>query len=494
MAHSGSQRLDRPYEPTHIVGYAYDGTRSNRSDLLIDGDAQHLHRQRQRGHRELRPAVRHGAGVQGPDGHLRRAVRQHRGRRDQHRHQGGDEPLPRLGLLLRRAGEPRPPTTISARPGARSASTAPRRGPGFHVTGPVRIPGLYDGKDKTFFSIGYERIKDERPRFDATGAQWVPTEALRRGDFSAYAPNVTIYDPLTRVPVPGSPGNFAGQPFPGNVIPANRISPVARAILEYYSLPKSPGLGGNIFDSTLTEVADYDTSTVRLDQQVSRNNKMFVRGSWYKRDSNYNEYFGNTAADGTLFQFISYQAMIDDVHVFSPTTVLNVRYGWNRFERNSGQQPDASSNFDLTRLGFPAEYNALVPDEFRRFPRLDFDGDNMVDVAYGGDFRPTTSHTAAATLNKSLNSHLLRGRRGDEDLPRGQPLHRQRHQRRIHVHQRLHPAEQRHRRRLQRPAGLRRLPPRAAQHHDDPARPRTTPNIRRPGASSCRTTGGSTTS
>ena len=37
LAHSGDQRLERPYEPTHIVGYAYDGTRSNRSDLLIDG-------------------------------------------------------------------------------------------------------------------------------------------------------------------------------------------------------------------------------------------------------------------------------------------------------------------------------------------------------------------------------------------------------------------------------------------------------------------------
>ena len=102
---------------------------------------------------------------------------------------------------------------------------------------------------------------------------------------------------------------------------------MARAILEYYSLPKNPGLAGNIFDSTLTEMADYDTTTVRLDQQISSSNKMFVRGSWYKRDSNYNEYFGNTAADGTLFQFISYQAVIDDVHVFNPTTVLNVRYG-----------------------------------------------------------------------------------------------------------------------------------------------------------------------
>ena len=68
--------------------------------------AEHLHRERQRGHRELRPAVRHGAGVQGADRDLRRPVRQHRRRRHQHRHQGRDERLPRLGLLLRRAGEP----------------------------------------------------------------------------------------------------------------------------------------------------------------------------------------------------------------------------------------------------------------------------------------------------------------------------------------------------------------------------------------------------
>jgi hypothetical protein len=88
--------------------------------------------------------------------------------------------------------------------------------------------------------------------------------------------------------------------------------------------------------------------------------------------------------------------------------VLNVRYGWNRFERNSGQQPDAL-NFDMTKLGFPAEYNQLIPERDRTFPRFDFDGNTMVDVAYGGDFRPTTSHTVGATLNKSLSSHMLKG-------------------------------------------------------------------------------------
>ncbi len=159
---------------------------------------------------------------------------------------------------------------------------------------------------------------------------------------------------------PSGGGQFTSTAFPGNIIPANRISPVAKAVLDYYSLPKNPGLAGNIFDSTLLEKAAYDTTTVRLDQKVSNNNRMFVRGSYYKRDSHYNDYMGN-GLTSTNFQFISYQAMVDDVHVFNPTTVLNVRYGYNRFERNSGQEAEYVSNFDLTDIGMPAAYNNFVP-------------------------------------------------------------------------------------------------------------------------------------
>ena len=70
---------------------------------------------------------------------------------------------------------------------------------------------------------------------------------------------------------------------------------------------------------------------------------MFARGSWYKRNSHYNDYL-DSVASGTLFQFMSYQAVVDDVHVFNPTTVLNVRYGYNRFDRNSGQEADAAAS------------------------------------------------------------------------------------------------------------------------------------------------------
>jgi hypothetical protein len=403
LAHSGSQRLDRPYEPTHIVGYAYDGTRSNRSDLLIDGaPSTSTANQNEVIASYVPPSDMvqefkvQTATFDAQFGNTEGGVTSISIKSGTNRLHGS------LYYYFEPVSLAANDFFGKARGQERIDSSSNR--PGFSLTGPVRIPGLYDGRDKTFFSVGYERIKDVRPRFDAGQDVWVPTEALRNGDFSAYSSNITIYDPMTRVPV-GS--QYVGQPFPGNIIPANRISPVSRAILEYYSLPKNPGLAGNIFDSTLPETADYSTLTARLDQKMSNSNKMFVRYSWYNRNSIYNEYL-DSEASGTWFQFQSYQAVIDDVHVFNPTTVLNVRYGYNRFERNSGQEEDAR-NFDLTRLGFPAEYNTLIPEANRYFPRLDFDGNTMIDVAYGADFRPTTSHTVVAALNKVLAAHSLKG-------------------------------------------------------------------------------------
>ena len=125
---------------------------------------------------------------------------------------------------------------------------------------------------------------------------------------------------------------------------------------------------------------------------------MFARYSWYKRDSTYNDYL-NSLATHTMFQFESYQAVVDDVHIFNPTTVLNVRYGYNRFDRISGFR-DEVYGFDQTKLGFPAAYNSLVPDVHRLFPRVDIDGD-MIDIAVGGDTQA---------------GHLAHGRRHAEQV------------------------------------------------------------------------------
>jgi hypothetical protein len=402
VSHINSQRLDRPFEPTHIIGYAYDGTRSNRSDLLIDGAPSTA---TANAYEVIATYV--------PPSDLVQEFKVQTATFDAQfgNTEGGVTSISIKSGTNRLRGTAyyfAEPYKLGAndffgkaRGQAMIQSNSNR--PGFTVGGPVIIPKLYNGKDKTFFMFGYERITDKRPRFDAGASVWVPTDKLRNGDFSDYSSNITIYDPLTRT----GTTTFIGQPFAGNVIPANRINPAAKKILEdYYSLPKSPGLVGNIYDSTLPELTDpYYTLTGRIDQKVSNSNRMFARYSYYYRNSTYNDYL-NSLATHTMFQFVSYQAVVDDVHVFNPTTVLNVRYGYNRFDRISGYR-DEVYGFDQTKLGFPAAYNGLVKEADRLFPRLDFTG-GMLGTGVGGDRRPVTSHTGSITLNKSMGAHALK--------------------------------------------------------------------------------------
>jgi hypothetical protein len=409
LAHSGSQRLDRPFEPTHIIGFAFNGTRSNRSDLLIDGLPS-----------TATANANEVIATYVPPSDLVQEFKVQTATFDAQfgNTEGGVTSMSVKSGTNKFHGSAyyfAEPSSLGAndffgkaRGQGKIESNSNR--PGFTVGGPVEIPKLYKGKDKTFFMFGYERITDKRPRFDIAGTSWTPTAAMRAGDLSAYLGQIQIYDPLTRT----GTGTYIGQPFAGNIIPANRINPVALRILEYYSLPKNAGTNGltgpagNISDSNLAETTKaYNSFTVKVDQKISNSNKMFVRYSWYARNSHYNNYL-NSLASGTLFQFISYQGVIDDVHVFNPSTVLNVRYGYNRFDRNADMDSPEAIGFDQTKLGFASAYNNLTSQANRRFPRLDFDGDNMVDVAYGNDFRPIASHTAAATLNKVMSAHSVK--------------------------------------------------------------------------------------
>src|SRR5260370_11290801 len=97
---------------------------------------------------------------------------------------------------------------------------------GGSFSGPVRIPKLYNGKNKTFFLFGYEGIHDSRPRHDDT-TNTVPTPAMHNGDFSALlagGPSYMIYDPATRVAVAG--GRFQETAFPHNKSPPHRFDQV----------------------------------------------------------------------------------------------------------------------------------------------------------------------------------------------------------------------------------------------------------------------------
>ena len=160
----------------------------------------------------------------------------------------------------------------------------------------------------------------------------------------------------------------------------------------------------NFLRPEMVERALYGSHTIRIDHNINDRHRIFGRASWYDRNSDYNNYFNNIAT-GQEFQFISRQGTFDDVYIFNPTTVLNFRYGYNRFIR-ADQGNSGNIGLDLTTLGFPERYNNLISPDIRRFPRFDIAGYQGTGVA--GEFRPIDNHSFSATLNKSLNSHSLK--------------------------------------------------------------------------------------
>ena len=105
----------------------------------------------------------------------------------------------------------------------------------------MKIPGLYNGTNKTFFMFNGEKYREGTP---AAQFSSVPTAAMKNGDFSelvdAQGRPIIIYDPATGRDVNGV---WTRDPFPGNIIPANRINPAAKALLQYFPDPNctTPG-------------------------------------------------------------------------------------------------------------------------------------------------------------------------------------------------------------------------------------------------------------
>lgn len=408
------QRLDRPFEPTHIVGYNIDGARANRSDLTIDGAPS--------------TATANGNEIIASYVPPTDIIQEFKVQTATFDAQFGNTEGGVTSISIKSGGNTlhgtgylwKEPGNLAAndffgnsRGQARPESYSNRFGG--TLTGPVWIPKLYHGKDKTFFTFGYEGIRDSRPRFDS-GTPSVPTTAMKNGDFSAFlaltnGAQYQIYNPFTRRADPARPGHFIEDPFPNNIIPANLINPVAKNLLKYFGNPKSAGTAeflNNNADSTLAEKTKrYDNYTVRIDHAIGDKHRLFGRGSWYKRDSFYNDYF-DSIATGTTFQFLARQGVIDDVYTINPTTVLNVRYGYNRFIRAQDMRPDGWG-FDLAAVGFPTAYANAIDPSIRRFPRIDFPGGTYQGTGQTNEFRPVDTHSAAVTLNKTLSSHALKG-------------------------------------------------------------------------------------
>ena len=232
---------------------------------------------------------------------------------------------------------------------------------------------------------------------------------MRNGDFSellALRTSVSYLQSFTRRAIAG--GRFQQDPFPGNIIPPQLINSVARNILEYIPLPRTAGNAdgtSNFQNPTLTEEITYHTHTVRVDHVISDRQRMFARVNYYDRDSDYNNYFGNIST-GEWFLFKSRAGAIDHVYTLNATTVMNLRYGYNRFIRGTDSNP-GNRGMNLTELGLPAWLNDAIPDDIRRFPRINITGYQGTSVAASP---PERTHSFHAKLTSVGRARVKTGR------------------------------------------------------------------------------------
>lgn len=275
------------------------------------------------------------------------------------------------------------------------------------VSGPVVIPKLYNGRNRTFFMWSYEGLADQRPRGGATLT--VPTAAQRRGDFSellAMGANYQIYNPFTRRREAGSATRYRVDPFPGNVIPAHYFDPVALKAMEYFPLPLNEGTTAdhrnNYPKPNAPETADYYTNIVRIDHNFGVSNRLFVRANGYVRDTRRSDYFG-TRATGIRERYDPLGGSVDDVITLSPTFVLNLRYGYTRGAFQT--MPLYGRHFDLGSLGFPKSYTSLISPDFSEFPVFEIAG--YFDTVRTGGQRFMDTHSFNAALTKLRGSHTI---------------------------------------------------------------------------------------
>jgi hypothetical protein len=276
---------------------------------------------------------------------------------------------------------------------------------GVSAGGPVWIPKIVNGRNRLFWFYSFEGIRQSEPEplFST-----VPTAEQRRGDFSALlrlGPSYTIYDPMTGTLQGGSVRRTA---FQNNVIPPNRLNPIAQSILDFVPLPNQPGVVGengyngtnNYFNNSVRSDR-FSGHMGRLDFNASDRNKMFWNFRFNDRLEDRSDRFGNDIT-GNYLTRTNWGTTFDDVHTFTPTLLFNVRFGWTRFiEANTRQ----STGFDPTSLGLPG-YVATNSSRLL-FPRIDFG--QITDLSdSGGDYVPFDTFQIFGALTKVAGGHTLK--------------------------------------------------------------------------------------
>jgi hypothetical protein len=274
---------------------------------------------------------------------------------------------------------------------------------GASLGGPVWIPKLYRGKNKTFFYFAYQGFRYTQ---NSDSLLKVPTAAQLAGDESSFP--TQIYNPFTTRPDPANSGKFIRDPFPGNQIPSKLIDPRMVAFIKAVLPPAGPvlnGTGDNAIDTTPNHQTQNEYN-VRIDQNFGEKNTVFFR---------YSAINSLLTTSGGIPGLIKHGSIpgrnwgASYVHVFNPSLVAQVQYARTTNQDNAATRfTNAPAGLDST-VGFSSNFvggfaaaggGTLIPSP--GISGYASGGENITNVP-----KATDSHQISGNLTKIVRNHTL---------------------------------------------------------------------------------------
>jgi hypothetical protein len=245
-------------------------------------------------------------------------------------------------------------------------------------------------RDRVFFFGAYE---GDLYRTGLSRFTTLPTAEMRAGDFSGI-PGITLFDPNT-----GSAAGFGRAQFAGNMIPAGRINPISRAILNELPLPNQPGVLNNYFANVATR-NDGHRGIGRLDFYLTDQTNLYAREAY----SNFlvaqpsvlnSDFFGG----GTNSRLRNHNALVSVAHRFSPTFSLDAGLGYSRYNNRKW----GSNAADAEAFGFREPFGGLTGSG--AFPNISIGGMDLL-----GNNPNFPGEDVTNSWNFNANAGIMHGR------------------------------------------------------------------------------------
>jgi len=246
-------------------------------------------------------------------------------------------------------------------------------------------------RDKTFF---WGALEGYRTSVTRNAILTLPTAAEARGDFSRSG--TVIYDPLTTRPDPANPGQYIRDPFPGNVIPPERLNPVGLNLAAFIA---ARGEGDLSASAAVVDAADQ--VSLKLDHRFSDRAQLTGTYMFYDSEEPLPQFYGGPADANNVAVFRTVHLLaLNQTVIPSDDRVLTFRYGYFSFVSDY-----RGSEFDPAELGFSERFlNQITANVF---PYFFVDGYDAFGRWADDDDR-FYSHTANGTVSQIAGNHSLK--------------------------------------------------------------------------------------